>query len=57
MTRKEYRTMDWQSKDQAFYDWLDQYLEDNAISSFEEMGDYGHVDIVELRKEFVQSLA
>lgn len=56
MTRKEYFKFDWQSRDEMFFNWLDQYLADNNLPSFEEEGDYGHVDVVELRKEFLDTL-
>lgn len=56
MTRKQYFALDWQNRDEVFYEWLDQYLADNGLPSFQQQGDYGHVDIVELRKEFIGSL-
>jgi hypothetical protein len=56
MTKQEYKSLDWQSKDEMFFNWVDQYLIDNDLPSFEQEGDYGHVDLVDLRKEFMSNL-
>ena len=57
MTRFEYRAMDWQSQDEAFTAWVDQYLVDNGLPSFEQEGDYGHVDLRALKRQFLSELA
>ena len=56
MTKKQYKQADWQTQDQMFFDWLDQYLIDEGLESFESAGDYGHVDVVELRDQFEEEL-